>query len=588
MKTLARLCILLAAGPFPATCSSRNVDPGVRYVGSKTCAGCHSDIGASYAKSAMARSIVSAERFVLPNEGQLPFKIFDSESGQYFEVTRNHDALWQSQAALDSKGKEIFRQTWKLAYVIGSGDSGIGFLIQRDDYLFEAPLSYYAQKKLWSFSPGYELHNYGFRRPVLAQCVSCHSGRPRPVYASAGLYRDPPFDEAGVGCENCHGPGELHVAERRAARPVKGISDDSIVNPGNLSGWLCDNICMKCHQAGDVRVEQPGKHDEDFRPGTSLGTVVEIFKAPPPRDSNAGNPVLLEHYYSMTLSRCYRASSGKLHCTSCHDPHVQPTEDEAATYYRNRCLTCHASRPCTLALAQRNKTTPPDNCAGCHMPKRAIVTIAHAALTEHRVILKPDEPLPEEAFRSTDPQSGLIRLTAYPGETAKAAPDVLLFRAYARLIHDGHDEFRPRMEDVLDRLSLRRQNDPDVLSALARREVQKRTPEAFAAAAHYLNECVQNEGAAAEDFLLLAQLDSAANKHTDEIAVLRAGMQKYPYSAELTESIAAEYVKLGDYRNGLDVIRCGLELFPDDKALRALEDQIESASLDRLSGGHLP
>ncbi len=567
--------------------SYRNAAPRVRYVGSRPCAECHSEIAAKYMKTAMARSIVPEENFVLPDQAHLPFTVFDRETGESFEVSRRGGGLFQSQYALDPKGRQIFRQDWKIAYAIGSGDSGIGFLIHRDGYLFEAPLSYYAEHKLWSFSPGYEIHNHGFRRPVIADCVGCHSGRPRPVYGSDGLYRDPPFDEMGVGCENCHGPGELHVAERRAGRPIAGKVDTSIVNPVRLSGWMSDNICMKCHQAGDVRVGRPGRHDEDFRPGTALENVMEIFKAPPPRESTSRNPVLLEHYYSMTLSKCYR-SSGTLRCISCHDPHIEPTGENAATYYRSRCQTCHDVHQCKLAVSERQKTTPPDNCIGCHMPKRPIVTISHAALTEHRVVVREDAPLPDVAFSSSDPDSGLVRLTAVPGEPKLPPPDIILFRAYAKLIHDGHEEFRPRMNDVLGRLSHTSPSDPAVLSALARREVQKDTPEAFVKAAQYLGRSVKTEHPDREDFLLLAELYSRADRPSDAIEVLRVGMKKNPYVPEFAESLAAEYVKSGDYKNGMDVIRRGLGLFPDDKRLRALQKQVRSATLEGLSGTDTP
>jgi len=38
----------------------------------------------------------------------------------------------------------------------------------------------------------------------------------------------------------------------------------SIVNPGRLPPALADNICMFCHQTGDVRVLKPNKSYEIF------------------------------------------------------------------------------------------------------------------------------------------------------------------------------------------------------------------------------------------------------------------------------------------------------------------------------------
>ena len=114
-----------------------------------------------------------------------------------------------------------------MAYVVGAAENGFGFVVERDNYLFEAPLSYYTKSRIWSFSPGYEAHNYAFTRPVVEQCIGCHSGRPQPVWGRVALYRNPPFDELAVGCENCHGPGALHVTERQAGRLLAGpaVSD---------------------------------------------------------------------------------------------------------------------------------------------------------------------------------------------------------------------------------------------------------------------------------------------------------------------------------------------------------------------------
>src|SRR6185437_16904989 len=159
--------------------------------------------------------------------------------------------------------------------------------------------------------------------------------------------------------ENCHGPGALHVAQRRAALRPSASVDTSIVNPAHLSGWLSDNICMKCHQGGDVRVAQPLKHAEDFRPGTELNDVLAIFKVPLKRSESPSTDVLLEHYFSMTLSKCYRSSRGALRCTSCHDPHQEPSR--SSEFYRDRCLACHNSRPCKLGEVERQKSN--NDCA---------------------------------------------------------------------------------------------------------------------------------------------------------------------------------------------------------------------------------
>ena len=126
-----------------------------RYVGTQACAACHAEIFAKYSKTAMGRSIVRGDDPSLLDRLPVPFTVFDSDAGEYFEVLREEGAIYQSQYAVDRDGKEIFRQTWKLPFVVGSGENGFGFLLEREGYLFEAPLTYYTKSHAWSFSPGY-------------------------------------------------------------------------------------------------------------------------------------------------------------------------------------------------------------------------------------------------------------------------------------------------------------------------------------------------------------------------------------------------------------------------------------------------
>ena len=507
-----------------------------------------------------------------------PATLFDRDTGQYLEVFRKQGALYQTHYAVDRDGKEVFRQTFKIAFAAGTGENGFGFVVQRDNYLFEAPLSYYTKSSMWSFSPGYEAYNYAFTRPVVEQCIGCHSGRPQPVSGRVGLYRDPPFTELAVGCENCHGPGELHVRERQDGRA--GNQDTSIVNPARLTGWLADNICMKCHQGGDVRVAQPGKTEQDFRPGMPLGNTIAIFKVPLSAGASEKS-VLLEHYFSMTLSRCYRASAGRLRCSACHDSHSQPSGPEAAAFYRAKCLGCHGPQSCKLPVAERVKKSSSDDCASCHMPKRTVTTITHAALTDHSIAARPGEPYPEEALPShAAGTTGLLHLTSTPGESPSSIPPITLLRAYLDLIRDGHKEFTARKNELLDKLARSAPTNRVVLAALARRAASDNTTEGLRAGIRYLAGALKAGSNAPEDLLLLGDLYGRDDQHAEAVRVLEKGREANPYFHEFYEAIAVQQMALGKYGDALQVIRKGLSLFPGDNMLRLLEKKVESATLD--------
>src|SRR5262249_45446282 len=157
---------------------------------------------------------------------------------------RDGPALFQSEFEVDARGRELFRASHQLQYVIGAGVNGQTYIVNRGGYLFQAPLSYYAKAEEWNLSPGYELNDPGFSRLMLPGCVICHSGRPQARSNGNGSYGDPPFAELAIGCENCHGPGQLHVAERSRGIPRQGPTDSSIVNPGKLPVRLAEEICI--------------------------------------------------------------------------------------------------------------------------------------------------------------------------------------------------------------------------------------------------------------------------------------------------------------------------------------------------------
>jgi len=86
-----------------------------------------------------------------------------------------------------------------------------------------------------------------------------------------------------------------------------------IVNPERLTAELENDICMSCHESGDSHALKPGKKYDDFRPGTPLDNTVSIFMVPRRRD-DPDNGDHVQHYYEMSMSKCFRASAG--HCAA--------------------------------------------------------------------------------------------------------------------------------------------------------------------------------------------------------------------------------------------------------------------------------
>ena|SRR5882762_1007011 len=545
---------------------SSNADAG--YVGSRVCAKCHPSIYESFLRTDMGRSMSQITPALLE---QIPSSasVFDPKLNRHFEIYARDGNLYQSEYATSAAGKDVFRETRKLEWIIGSGANGRGAIVKEGDYLFEAPLSFYTKPHRWALSPGYEFGDYGFDRPILPACIACHSGQPRFILDGNGRFKEPAFAELAIGCENCHGPGEAHVASEQM-----GSVPGSITNPGNLSPWLADNICMSCHQSGDARILQPGKTYRDFRPGTELDDTLSIFLVPFSRQS-APKDDLLEHYLSMRLSTCYQRSGGRLGCISCHDPHVQPSQQEAPEYFRKKCLACHTEKSCAVPLALRLHKAPPDDCAGCHMPKRDVTVISHSVLTNHRIVAEAEEPFPEVAFRMTTPQlPDLVHLSANPAKQG-APPPLIRLQAYAQVLL-SHPEYRKSYWSLAQQLKATDADNVYVLEALADEAVQKHNAEDSLLAIRYLQAAIAHGATNPVDFEELAELLVAANRPSEAIIVLRQGMHLDPHDAALYRLSTKLYFAQNKIQDACEVAAKGTQNFPQDEALRSVMSRCDT------------
>jgi hypothetical protein len=571
---------LLAATVFSAifatpatTQKAANSDPAHMdkgYVGSSACGKCHRQIYTSYSQTDMGRSMSVPSRSLIKTIAS-PIAVHDARSNHEFEIFIRDNQLFQSEFGVGTDGKEIFRDTHQIEWIIGAGANGFGTIVKRDDYLFEAPLSFYAKPAAWALSPGYEFVDYGFSRPILPGCIACHSGRAEAVPDGNGRFRNPPFAQLAIGCENCHGPGQTHVSEMLLSEPSIG-SSATIVNPAKLSPGLADNICMSCHQMGDARVLQPDKDYRDFRPGTLLKDTLAILMVPPSR----GNPLesdLLEHYFSMTLSKCYRTSRGRMGCITCHDPHVEPSASEAPAYFRGRCLSCHSEKSCAVPITLRQRKNPPDDCAGCHMPKRDVRIISHSALTNHRIIAESGEVFPE--VLPTPQTPGLMYLNSVPGQDISVSPLVLL-QAYGQVMA-SHPEYREKYWNLARQLKSVQPDNVAVLKALADWSTQQKSADAVGNAIEYLESAIEHGDTDPTDYEELARLLMANGRTREVVKLLQRGLQDLPYDAEYYRLLGKAYLDLSRASDAREILAKGAQIFPQDSGIRELLKQTETS-----------
>ena len=448
---------LTYTGPY------RNIHPSVNYVGDSACVGCHPFESEGFHRHPMGRSIVPIAKVAASQryDGAVhnPFAAVQSR----FTVERQGDRVWHKQEHLGPEGKAVAAFRTEVEFAIGSGQRGHSYFTTRGGFLFQTAISWYSQKQIWDLSPGFA---NGRLRPVIANCLFCHSSGVRPIEGTANRYAEPVFTSPAIGCERCHGPGEVHVKERRADTRVKGRIDHTIVNPRHLPAELRENVCQQCHLEGVARVIRRGRGLFDYRPGLPLHDFWTIFVRAKGLDDERK---AVSHVEQMVQSKCFKVSGGKLGCITCHDPHEPLSVPQRVPVYRNKCLECHATEhPCSLARADRLKQSKEDSCIACHMTRLRSSDIVHVATTDHAIPRKPRllEAQRPVLGRPALPEVPLVPFHARPEGDPDADRDLGMAMVEAARIKGGAFSFY--LPQALRLIGKASQRDPKDIALLER------------------------------------------------------------------------------------------------------------------------
>jgi len=397
-----------------------NLGANVKYVGDSACRICHESIGETYSQSGMARSwsVASPERFaiaslpggeVTDSANKFTYRAFE-ESGQFFQEEYRQGA----------DGERTHSLQRPISFVVGSGNHGLSLINEHNGFLTLLPLGWYSEQATWDLSPGYRRQNARFDRVAPVECIACHNDLPRHVAGSHNRFELPLPN--GIGCERCHGPGELHVAKQSnsiATRPTPGDADLTIVNPRRLPIDRRDDVCLQCHLISDVAVLAPGKEWVHYRPGQRLAQVRHDLFLKPEDPARFG---FSSHATRLRSSRCWSEGTtrGQLTCIRCHDPHLPLNQTSIDTYIET-CLSCHGRDDCNRDRSAEQQTGM-TNCIGCHMRKGKPENVAHTVFTDHWIRARP-EPLdavdPALAARF-DPKRPIELIDFWEGAEAKS------------------------------------------------------------------------------------------------------------------------------------------------------------------------
>jgi predicted CXXCH cytochrome family protein len=395
------------------------------------CAACHRAIYDRYKKTPMANASGRAI------DGVIPADFRHSTSGVHYRVYEENGKVWMSYereepaklATADLVPLNPLRGHQELLYFIGSGKRGRTYLFEQEGYWFESPINWYAKKRLWDMTPNHLAdREMPLTLPVDPGCLHCHAtGAASSLPDARNHYADVPFASGGITCEACHGDGSAHVASQGKV---------AVLRLEALEPVRRDSVCLNCHLEGQTAVDRQGRRPEDFKPGDNLFDFSEFFVY---RGIRGSGGRATSQWEALLASECKKKSGDRMTCTTCHDPHGGPSEEDRAAFYRQRCLSCHSrTAPDGTSFAA---THHPENldCTACHMARAATSDIAHEQVTDHLI------------RKHITPRPGMSPATGELEAVGPAPRDREVGLAYAQMAERGDQEAGRRAIQLLIR-----------------------------------------------------------------------------------------------------------------------------------------
>ena len=469
-----------------------------------------------------------------------------------YEVNCEDGSLSHSEIARKDNSEVLYKQSKTFPFVVGSGKRGYSFLCLESGALFQSPLTWYAEKTKWDLSPGYQPESHPrFERRVSDGCVACHFGQMSVDDSGPHRFDSKVVEEFAIGCERCHGPGEKHVLFHSGQDGI----EDVIVNPETLSPSKRESVCYQCHLHGAERILRDHRSEFDFRPGDELSDVWNVVLQSSSVNSNGTTAV--SQVEQIRKSRCFLESSGRLGCTSCHDPHGTPPSGKRITFYRNRCLNCHGvnSEHCNIDIAERKKFSSEDSCIDCHMPKLAANDVPHTSQTDHRILRAPDRTSPSVA-------GSQLELELFDENLFQNEPEVLQ-RALGihlgnRAVEQSSSELAAQSFELLDGVLETFSDDPIVLRSQSENLFQLKNPQARFFAESALQFASQDEST----LEILSLISIYTGRNQDAIEYTKTQLALTPWNSVAWMRLGILLEQEGNFMKALEAAERATEINP--------------------------
>ena len=344
------------------------------WVGSQACMSCHEMYYTNYMKTGMGRSFMLYDSAAMSAILKKPVTVYHEQSDYYYDVFFKTNKVMMREYRKE-KGRVTHELELAAAYQVGSGNNTISFIADHNGYLFEMPLTWYSNKKIWDMSPGYHENNLRFFRPINQTCMNCHTASSPVTPQTENHFKQV---ELGIACETCHGAGKQHVKLAESSSKDKTELRKTILNSADWSRDLQMDLCQRCHLEGlTVWNDKHTADNIDIR--RPLAAHKAVFVSSTSHESETEFNIAAQAD-RLRKSECF-IQSETMTCTTCHDPHRTSTTMSAGEFNAT-CQSCHKfAAEHTLCSFPRSN----NNCISCHMKTSGTRDIPHVLFTDHYI-----------------------------------------------------------------------------------------------------------------------------------------------------------------------------------------------------------
>jgi len=333
--------------------------------GSGACRQCHEDFYRLWSTSRHGLSVRPAQEAFAADNVRPTTRPVRTADGVYEIIIRDRLPLLREAASRQVRDLPL---TWAMG-----GRRVYYFLTPLERGRLQIiPLAYDLRRREWydlassglEHASGPTTRPASWRDPLFTfntHCLGCHVSRVSNSYDPAADAYNTAWDESGIACETCHGPGGRHIRAARALAPGQTLADPLLISTRKFSPAQHNAACLGCH-AKVSPITGAWTPGERFFDHYDLVTLESPDYWPDGRD-------LGENYTGTGWLMNVCAARGGLHCLHCHTSSGRYRF--AAEADANRaCLPCHEARVRDAAAHTHHRDDgPAGRCVACHMPQ---------------------------------------------------------------------------------------------------------------------------------------------------------------------------------------------------------------------------